>query len=144
VTAELSGFKQYIQKDIVLEIGQILKLDLTLAVGSITDQITIASSEPLLKESTAEVSDVIENKRIIELPLNGRQFIQLALLTDGVVKPPGGTRGAALQQAGDLVNVAGQRGGHNIYLLDGVKVTDEFLNNLVLSPSVDAIQEFKI
>jgi hypothetical protein len=61
-----------------------------------------------------------------------------------VVKPPGGTRGSALQQAGDLVNVAGQRSGHNIYLLDGVKVTDEYFNNLVINPSVDSIQEFKI
>ena len=49
-----------------------------------------------------------------------------------------------MQQAGDLVNVAGQRSGHNIYQLDGVKVTDEYFNNLVVSPSVDAIQEFKI
>ena len=58
--------------------------------------------------------------------------------------PPGGTRGAALGQAGPLPNVYGQRGGHNIYLIDGVKVTDEYFNNLVISPSVDAIQEFKI
>ena len=58
--------------------------------------------------------------------------------------PPGGTRGDALQQAGPLPNVGGQRWGHNIYLLDGVKVTDELFNNLVISPSVDSIQEFKI
>ena len=76
-------------------------------------------------------------ERVAELPLNGRQFLQLALLSEGVVRPPGGTRGSALQQAGELVNVAGQRSGHNIYLLDGVKVTDEYLNNLVINPSVD-------
>ena len=58
--------------------------------------------------------------------------------------PPGGTRGAALQQAGQPARVDGQRSGHNIYLLDGVKVTDEYFNNLVVSPSIDAIQEFKI
>ena len=81
---------------------------------------------------------------MVNLPLNGRQFLQLALLTDNVVVPPGGTRGAALQQAGSLFSVAGQRSGHNIYLLDGVKVTDEYFNNLVVSPSVGAIQEFKI
>ena len=79
-----------------------------------------------------------------QLPLNGRQFVQLAQLTDGVTIPPGGTRGAALGQAGPLPNVYGQRGGHNIYLIDGVKVTDELFNNLVISPSLDAIQEFKI
>src|SRR5579864_1944830 len=68
----------------------------------------------------------------------------MAQLTDGVVTAPGGTRGAALEQAGALPSVLGQRSGHNIYLLDGVKVTDEYFNNLVISPSIDSIQEFKI
>jgi hypothetical protein len=87
---------------------------------------------------------VVTNEQVVHLPLNGRQFLQLALLTDNVVLPPGGTRGSALQQAGSLFNVAGQRSGHNIYLLDGVKVTDEYFNNMVVSLSPDAIQEFKI
>jgi hypothetical protein len=144
VSAELAGFKKAVRKGAVLEIGQIMKIEIVLEVGDITDEVNVAAGEPLLKTATAEISDVIENHRIVELPLNGRQFLQLALLSEGVIKPPGGTRGAALQQAGDLVNVAGQRSGHNIYLLDGVKVTDEYFNNLVISPSIDAIQEFKI
>ncbi len=78
------------------------------------------------------------------MPLNGRNFLALAQLSDGVVIPPGGTRGEALQQAGPLPNVGGQRSGHNIYLLDGTKVTDELFNNLVINPSVDSIEEFKI
>lgn len=65
-------------------------------------------------------------------------------MSDAVVIPPGGTRGDALQPAGPLPNVGGQRSGHNIYLLDGVKVTDELFNNLVINPSADSIQEFKI
>ena len=80
----------------------------------------------------------------MQLPLNGRNFLALAQLSDGVVIPPGGTRGEALQQAGPLPNVGGQRSGHNIYLLDGTKVTDELFNNLVINPSVDSIEEFKI
>ena len=96
------------------------------------------------ERSNAEIAEIIDNRQVEQLPLNGRQFIQLAQLTDGVTIPPGGTRGAALGQAGPLPNVYGQRGGHNIYLIDGVKVTDEYFNNLVISPSVDAIQEFKI
>ena len=68
----------------------------------------------------------------------------MAQLSDAVVIPPGGTRGEALQQAGPLPNVGGQRSGHNIYLLDGTKVTDELFNNLVINPSVDSIEEFKI
>ena len=145
LAVELTGFRTSIRRDIILEIGQVLKLDFVLEVGNVSDQVTIAASEPpLMKTTNAEISDVIENHRIVDLPLNGRQFLQLALLSEGVVKPPGGTRGGAMQQAGDLVNVAGQRSGHNIYLLDGVKITDEYFNNMVISPSVDAIQEFKI
>jgi hypothetical protein len=139
-----TGFKQLTKTGIDLRIGQVINLDLELEAGDIQVIEIVTTSEQLLQATTAEVSDVIERQRVAELPLNGRQFLQLALLSEGVVKPPGGTRGGALQQAGDLVNVAGQRSGHNIYLLDGVKVTDEYFNNLVISPSVDAIQEFKI
>lgn len=76
---------------------------------------------PLLQTGSAEISDVIENQQVVQLPLNGRNFLTLAQLSDAVVIPPGGTRGDSLQQAGPLPNVGGQRSGHNIYLLDGVK-----------------------
>ena len=105
---------------------------------------TVEISAPLLQTTTAEISDVIETREVETIPLNGRQFLQLAQLSDAVVIPPGGTRGGALQQAGPLPNVGGQRAGHNIYMLDGFKVTDELFNNLVINPSVDSIQEFKI
>ena len=98
----------------------------------------------LLQTNTAEISDVIQNRQVVQLPLNGRNFLALAQLSDAVVLPPAGTRGDALQQAGPLPNIGGQRSGHNIYLLDGAKVTDELFNNLVVNPSVDSIQEFKI
>ncbi|HJU56599.1 MAG TPA: carboxypeptidase-like regulatory domain-containing protein [Pyrinomonadaceae bacterium] len=144
LSASLTGFKQLTKTGIDLRIGQVIDLDLELEAGEISVTETVPLGEQLLQTTTAEVSDVIERRRVTELPLNGRQFLQLALLSEGVVKPPGGTRGGALQQAGELVNVAGQRSGHNIYLLDGVKITDEYFNNMVISPSVDAIQEFKI
>lgn len=141
-----NGFKQLTKTGIELRIGQVISLEIGLEAGdiSVIETVTVMGNEQLLQTTTAEVSEVVDRQRVSELPLNGRQFIQLALLSEGVVKPPGGTRGGALQQAGDLVNVAGQRSGHNIYLLDGVKVTDEYFNNLVISPSVDSIQEFKI
>jgi Carboxypeptidase regulatory-like domain len=144
VSADFEGFKR-VSRSITLVIGQKARLDFLLEVGEVTEEVTVLETDvPLLQTGNAEVSDVIENYKIVNLPLNGRQFMDLALLSDGVVKPPAGTRGSAMQQAGNVVNVAGQRSGHNIYLLDGVKVTDEYFNNLVVSPSVDAIEEFKI
>lgn len=143
IAVVLSGFAPQTQR-VALEIGRTLALDFTLGLGGLQEQVTVESRAPLLQTRTAEVSDVIENREVVQIPLNGRNFVALAQLSDAVVIPPGGTRGDALQQAGPLPNVGGQRSGHNIYLLDGVKVTDELFNNLVINPSVDSIQEFKI
>ena len=144
ITVSLEGFKQVTQAGLLLQIGQRINLPVTLPLGEQAEIITVTSDTPLLQTANAEVGDVIDNRQVVDLPLNGRQFLQLALLSDGVVIPPGGTRGAALEQAGGLPAVDGQRSGHNIYLLDGVKVTDEYFNNLAVSPSIEAIQEFKI
>ncbi len=144
VTVALDGFKTVTRSGVVLRVGQRIDLPIVLPIGNRTESVSVSGVSPLLQTSNAEVSDVIDNRQVVQLPLNGRQFLQLAQLSDGVVIPPGGTRGAALEQAGALPAVLGQRSGHNIYLLDGVKVTDELFNNLVVSPSVDAIQEFKI
>lgn len=144
VTVSLKGFKQFTQKGIVLQAGQKRDLPVNLELGDIHEDVTVTAEAALLRTEDTQVADVIDNQKVEALPLNGRQFLQLAQLTDGVAIPPGGTRGAALEQAGALPAVLGQRSGHNIYLIDGVKVTDEFFNNLVISPSIDSIQEFKI
>ena len=87
---------------------------------------------------------MIENRQVLDLPQKDREFLELALLSDGVVNPPGGTRGDSLQQTGKLINILGQRTGHNLFLVDGVGVTDEYYNNVVLNPSLDGIQEFNL
>ncbi|MGE0444811.1 MAG: carboxypeptidase regulatory-like domain-containing protein [Vicinamibacterales bacterium] len=144
LTSELPGFRRVVRPGLTVLLGQRLQIDLVLEVGGLTEEIVVTGEAPLLQANTAEISDVIDNQRVVQVPLNGRNFLALAQLSDAVVIPPGGTRGEALQQAGPLPNVGGQRSGHNIYLLDGVKVTDELFNNLVINPSVDSIQEFKI
>src|SRR4029079_820297 len=120
------------------------EINLTLQVGGVNEDVTVSAETPLLQSANAEISDVIDRRAVADIPLNGRNFLALAQLSDAVVIPPGGTRGDALQQAGQLPNVGGPRSGHNIYLLHRVKVTDELFNNLVINPSVDSIQEFTI
>jgi hypothetical protein len=144
VSVALPGFATQTRKGVVLDIGRSLNLEFTLSVQGLEEQVVVQSVIPLLQTTTSEISDVIENREVVQIPLNGRNFVALAQLSDSVVIPPGGTRGEALQQAGPLPNVGGQRSGHNIYLLDGAKVTDELFNNLVINPSVDSIQEFRI
>jgi hypothetical protein len=144
ITATLSGFRPFAITGLRLQVGQKVELPVTLQIGQLSDAVTVSAEAPLLRTANAEIAEVIDTRQLTQMPLNGRQFMQLAQLTDGITIPPDGTRGAALGQAGPMPTVYGQRGGHNIYLLDGVKVTDEYFNNLVISPSVDAIQEFKI
>ena len=144
IAASLAGFATETRRGVVLEIGRTLSLEFTLGVQGVSERVIVQMTSPLLQSTTAEISDVIENREVVQLPLNGRNFVALAQLSDSVAIPPGGTRGDALQQAGPLPNVGGQRSGHNIYLLDGTKVTDELFNNLVINPSIDSIEEFKI
>ncbi|MCC7007491.1 MAG: TonB-dependent receptor [Acidobacteria bacterium] len=144
LTVSMSGFQPRTTR-VPLEIGRTLQLEIVLAAAARAEDVTVTASDvPLLQTANAEISDVIGTREVLHLPISGRNFLALAQLSDSVVLPPSGTRGDALQQAGPLPNVGGQRSGHNIYLLDGLKVTDELFNNLVISPSVDSIEEFKI
>ena len=144
LAAQLSGFARQIRPSVMVEAGRTLDADFTLSVGAVSEEVTVAARAGLLQTATAEISDTVESRRVVQTPLNGRNVLALAQLSDAVVMPPGGTRGEALQQARPLPNVGGQRSGHNIYLLDGTKVTDELFNNLVISPSIDSIEELKI
>src|SRR4029077_20329528 len=111
---------------------------------NINQEVTIDATAPALQTANAGLSDIIDTVRVTALPLNGRQFVDLTLLSDNVFVAPRGTRGSALAQTGPAVLVAGQRPGHNMYFLDGVSVTDQYFNHLVASPPVDAIEEFNI
>lgn len=144
VRAEMPNFRTETRSGVILGVAERARLDFELAVGDLREEITVMDTAPLLRNTSAEVSEVIDNRRVVSLPLNGRRFTDLTLLSDNVVTEPRGTRGAALGQTGATVAIAGQRGGHNMYFLDGVSITDQYFNNLGVSVSVDAIQEFNI
>lgn len=143
VRAESPGFRPEVREATVQVAGQ-ARADFVLQLGEVRDEITVIEAYTSLQTSNAEVSEVISNRRMVSIPLNGRRFTDLMLLSDNVVSEPRGTRGAALGQTGATVAIAGQRGGHNMYFLDGVSITDQYFNNLSVSVSVDAIQEFTI
>jgi Carboxypeptidase regulatory-like domain len=144
LTVTAPGFKQAVQTGIVLHAGDHLRQDFALSLGERRDVVVVEGAPELLQVESSEVKDVIENQQLLSLPLKNRQFLELSLLSEGVVNPPGGTRGDSLQQTGKLINILGQRTGHNLFLVDGVSVTDEYFNNLVLNPSPDDVQEFNI
>jgi len=144
VTVTASGFKRAVQDHVVLHVGDHARQDFELQVGEQEQEVTVQATEGLLQVESAEIKDVIQNQQVVDLPLKGREFLELAVLSEGVVNPPGGTRGDSLQQTGVLINVMGNRTGHNLFLVDGVGVTDEYFNNVALSPSVEDISEFNM
>jgi hypothetical protein len=112
-----------------------------LQIGDANETVIVEAGNGTVQPESAEIKDVIQGRQIVHLPLKTRQFLGLAMLSQGVVRPPGGTRGDAMQQAGTLVNVLGQRSGHHLYLLDGATVTDEHFNNMVVAPSIESISD---
>ena len=144
LSVSANGFKRAVQSGIVVHAGEKLRQSFLLEVGE-EAQVAIVTAEPtLLQTQTAGITDTIEEQQVIDLPLKGRNFIDLVGLTPGVTNPPAGTRGSALQQTGNVYGILGQRSGHNLYLVDGVSVTDEAFNNMVLSPSIDDVQEVNV
>jgi hypothetical protein len=144
LTVSVEGFKQISQPNVELHAGERLRQTFTLELGEQSETLTVSVAPGLLQVESAAIQDTIQQQQVIDLPLKGREFIDLVALTPGVTTPPAGTRGSALQQTGQTYGILGQRGGHNLYLVDGVSVTDEAFNNLVLSPSVDDVQEVNI
>lgn len=144
VSASMTGFKQGVVDHVSLHVNDHLRQDFSLQLGDEKESLVVQAAPGLLQTESVEIKDVIQNQQVVDLPLKDREFLQLTLLSEGVVNPPGGTRGDSLQQTGALINVLGQRTGHNLFLVDGVSVTDEYFNNVVLSPSPDGISEFMI
>ncbi len=148
VRAEKSGFKTSESKNVPVSVQQAVRLDFTLAVGQVSESISVEASAVQLESETATVGTVIDNKRIVELPLNGRNYLQLVALTPNAstLSPSAGQAGA--RQGGDRANqsisVAGQRIMFDNFTLDGVNNTDPNFNTYVVLPSIDALQEFKV
>ena len=134
LTANAQGFKQSIEEHFALHVNDRLHQDFALQVGDVAEAVIVQIGPSNLQTESVEIKDVVQNQQILDLPLKSREFLQLTLLSEGVVNPPGGTRGDALQQTGSLINVLGQRTGHNLFLVDGVSITDEYFNNVVPEP----------
>jgi len=142
VSVESPGFKRLVRTAITLEIQAEVQLDLTLGLGAAAEQITITADAALLQTTEPSRGQVIDNKKIVDLPLNGRDYLQLALLTAGTNVPPPGARFAGFSAAGFRVS-------HNNYLLDGMDNNSnqhaaQGRTPQVISPSIDAVQEFKV
>jgi len=140
VTAQATGFKTEVREGIVLQVGQEARLDFTLVVGELEERIVVTAGAPLVQSENAMVGNVIDEQKVKELPLNGREFWQLAQLAPNVFNPP---QGSTLGFRGGF-NVAGNPEVNNYFLLDGIDNNDETTMQPTHRPSVDGIREFKV
>lgn len=136
VTASKQGFKTLSKPGLELLVDQQISLNFALVVGTASETITVTSSTPVLQVHSVDTGQVIESKEILDLPLDGRNFLDLAFLTAGVVHGAGGNA--------DNISVNGQREFANSIVLNGIEVTGNRNNDASVTPSVDAMQEFKV
>ncbi|HEY4661185.1 MAG TPA: TonB-dependent receptor, partial [Terriglobales bacterium] len=147
VTAEAQGFKTESRAGLTLRVQDRLRVDFTMSPGAVSENIEVNSELPQIQSETSSLGQVIMSRQITELPLNGRDYTQLATLSTGVVRTSSGTNGnsGGSSTGGQNSFVAnGTRGTLNNFLLDGIDNNSNDNGGLVLRTNVDAIQEFKI
>jgi hypothetical protein len=145
VTVEAKGFKKDVSSDIQVNVQDRVRLDFTLQVGSIIDTVEVQSAAPLLQTDSSNLGQVVESKRIDDLPLNGRFFSRLAVLTAGTVPTPTGAR----DEATGGFSANGVRPYQNTYILDGMdnnSLSEDLVSqaSYVVGPPPDAIAEFRV
>ena len=147
VRAESAGFKVTARRGVELQVGATARIDFIMQVGEVSEQVEVTGGAPLVNTENASVGTVIDNKRILELPLNGRNFLSLIALSPNVSVEAGPSSVTTLQgglRSTQGFNVAGMRYEFNRYTLDGIENTDPNFNTYIFQPSVDAVQEFKV
>jgi hypothetical protein len=140
-----AGFKQYLHGKIHLDVNDKLNFRITLPVGAVTQAVTVTSEAPILQTASGEVSNLVGSAQMQALPLNGRDFNQLVDLAPGVAPDNGRVSGGVGTNSDTAVSVNGAQSNSNTFLVDGMYNEDNGSNaNLLVTPSVDSISEFKI
>ncbi len=145
VTVEAQGFKKSVSGGITLNVQDRLGVNVVLEVGQLTETVEVVGAAPALQTDTSYLGQVVESQKIVDLPLNGRFFTRLAVLTAGAAPTPPGARD---EKTGGF-SANGVRPYQNNYLLDGIdnnSLSEDLTNeaSFVVGPSPDAIQEFRV
>lgn len=134
IEAGTAGFRPSVREGVQLVTGERVRIDFTLAIGTFTEAATVTADAPLLQTESSSLGEVIPNRSVLQLPLNGRSFLPLIALVPGVALPPG----AAFPRLG------GGRPRVNEYLYDGISVLQPEPGTVPYFPVIDAIQEFQV
>ncbi len=148
VQVEHPGFRTAVQQPFHMDVNQVVRVDVTLTVGTLSQKVEVSAAEPLIETQTSSLGQVVDEKRVVDLPLNGRDFVQLAYLTPGVNAGPSGIVQQGSIPENERGNGAIQANGltatNNNFLLNGFDNNEQQIGFEVIQPSVDAIEEFKV
>jgi len=148
VAIELTGFRKYTHRGVVLQVNQRARVDATLTVGGLTDATEVVGLAPLTRTDSAELGEVIEERAVRELPLNGRNFAQLVYLVPGVTPGQAGENlsGASTfnPRGASNFNALGSQANTNAWLVDGIDNNEYTFNTVIVQPTVESVREFKV
>src|SRR5882672_9014255 len=147
VKVELRGFQTFVQAPVVLAVGQRSRVDAVLRVGEISTIVSVEAAPATVQTETSSLGDVVDNKKIGDIPLNGRFFLDLALLTAGTVVPSTNSRTFLASPSGigmSGINASGTREDSTNYVFDGINLSDMVQNQITFQPNIEMIQEFKV
>ena len=143
VSAEVKGFQKSVTTGFVLAVDQKIRVDLALKPGAVTETLEVTAQAVELDTDSAALSQLVSQQQVEELPLNGRNFVQLLFLGAGAVTI-GGEQGTMRQGEGNAISINGGRPEGNNFTLDGLVNTDQAMETPAVILSQDAIQEFKV
>lgn len=142
------------RQEVTLEVQQVAVIDFRLEIGSVSEVVTVTDEAPLVDAATSAIGEVVQGRQIVELPLNGRNLLELATLTPGVTRgqadsDASGARGNAEtfrggNTGGAVLVVNGLRPQANNYLLDGLDNNETLVNTISIFPQAEAVQEFRV
>ena len=140
------GMQTTIASDLALEVGRIVRQDFSLKVSVTSETIEVKAVPPMIEDNPVSVGTVIDQRTVQEIPLNGRHFVDLALLIPGTVTPPAnGFLTAPLRGQGSFAfNSAGGREDSVNYMINGVNLSDPVQNQITFQPTINTVQEFKV
>jgi Carboxypeptidase regulatory-like domain len=144
ITVRAAGFKEYLQDNIQLDVAQTRNVDASLDVGQVTESVTVTAAPPLLETQTSSLGEVIPNKSVDDLPLNGRNAYGFAALVPGVIAPYGFSQTAFDEYNDQFISINGSRPNQNLFLLDGGMNSEPAFTGPGYFPSVDLVEEYKV
>src|SRR5258707_1695234 len=144
--ARLAGFQPKVVNAVRLEVAQTVVLNVQLGVSGVTEEVAVTAEAPVIESSTTSVGQVINQRTVQEIPLNGRHFVDLGLLIPGSVAPQqNGSLTAPLRGQGSFAfNTAGNREDTVNFMINGVNLNDQVQNQITFQPSINTVSEFKV